>query len=70
MAKQVDTQTLRESLRLHALPEGWEHMAYKDFLEKRRRLMAEVVREGFEKLCGHKTSQQAVNEIYTQKSEE
>lgn len=34
----------------HALPEGWETMAYEDFLTQRRRLMAKVIRAGFESL--------------------
>jgi len=35
---------------LHALPEGWEQMAYADFLVERRRRMADIVRRGFETL--------------------
>ena len=34
----------------HALPEGWEKMGYQEFLERRRKLMAGVVREGFARL--------------------
>lgn len=34
----------------HALPENWEHMDYFDFLSKRRILMAEVVKRGYERL--------------------
>lgn len=34
----------------HALPDGWEDMDYHDFLEARRKLMAQVIRRGFEKL--------------------
>jgi hypothetical protein len=34
----------------HALPEGWQAMGYDDFLTARRRLMASVVRDAFEKL--------------------
>jgi hypothetical protein len=33
--------------RLHALPPNWEHLAYQDFLEKRRELMAQVIAEGY-----------------------
>ena len=36
--------------RWHALPEGWEEMDYRDFLVARRRLMAGVIRAGFEAL--------------------
>lgn len=31
----------------HALPNGWERMAYPDFLEARRKLMADIIRQGF-----------------------
>jgi Putative DNA-binding domain len=34
----------------HALPAGWEHSEYEDFLGTRRRLMADVIRAGFERL--------------------
>ena len=41
---------LHEDLRLHALPDGWESMPYAEFLEKRRVLMAHIIREGFARL--------------------
>lgn len=31
----------------HALPEGWEEMTYRDFLEARRKAIALVIRDGF-----------------------
>jgi hypothetical protein len=34
----------------HALPDGWTALDYEDFLEKRRRLMANVIHEGFKRL--------------------
>ena len=34
----------------HALPDGWEHMDYFDFLAERRRLLADVVKAGFLRL--------------------
>ena len=34
----------------HALPENWEKMNYEDFLKKRRGLIAQVIRDGFEKI--------------------
>jgi hypothetical protein len=37
---------------LHALPPGWEQMEYSDFLEARRRLIADVVRQGYLRLRG------------------
>ena len=34
----------------HALPDGWEHMEYRDFLQERRALIADVIRVAFAKL--------------------
>lgn len=36
--------------RMHALPEGWEAMPYDDFLQKRRILMAQVIKAGYDSL--------------------
>lgn len=35
---------------LHALPQGWDEMSYGDFLVNRRKLMADIIRRGFETL--------------------
>lgn len=35
----------------HALPVNWEKMEYSDFLEARRKLMAQIIREGFEHIA-------------------
>jgi len=35
---------------MHALPESWESMAYEEFLQQRRLLMAQIIRRGFESL--------------------
>ena len=40
----------------HALPAGWQNMKYADFLEERRKLMAQVIRDGFEALLNENTS--------------
>jgi hypothetical protein len=34
----------------HALPKGWESMDYPQFLEERRKLMAEIIKRGFDSL--------------------
>ena len=34
----------------HALPEGWEHMDYRDFLQRRRGLIAKVIQAALDKL--------------------
>jgi len=41
---------LKNMLYWHAIPEGWEKMEYRDFIEKRRKLIAKVIRDGFNKL--------------------
>lgn len=35
---------------LHALPQDWQNMSYEAFLEARRKLMAGIIRRGFESL--------------------
>ena len=35
----------------HALPPGWERMEYQDFLAERRRLMADIIRRGYDRLA-------------------
>lgn len=44
------TEEWQRMQELHALPEDWEQMAYADFLVARRKLMADIVRRGFETL--------------------
>lgn len=43
----VTQSEMAEMYRWHALPENWEHLDYRDFLEKRRELMARVIFEGY-----------------------
>jgi hypothetical protein len=40
----------------HALPENWHEMPYEEFLEDRRKLLAKVIRAGFEKIGAAPTS--------------
>lgn len=35
----------------NALPYGWKNMSYEEFLVSRRKLMAEKIKMGYEKLC-------------------
>ena len=52
----IGPHDMARMLRCHALPEGWETMQYSEFLARRRELMAQLVREGYEKLVeGHET---------------
>ena len=43
-------ERLKRHMHWHALPIGWEQLDYDTFLEKRRRKIADVVKEGFAKL--------------------
>ncbi|MGV9692327.1 GmrSD restriction endonuclease domain-containing protein [Streptomyces sp. NPDC003444] len=45
-------EALKRQVRWHALPVGWEQLDYFTFLERRRQLIAKVVREAFETLTG------------------
>lgn len=41
---------LAQMYRFHALPDNWEHMDYPEFLQRRRDLMAQIIRESYERL--------------------
>jgi hypothetical protein len=41
----------KKNLKEHAIPEGFETMNYFDFIQKRRFLMAQIVKKAYEKLC-------------------
>jgi len=45
--KRFNQQSLDKMHHYHALPNNWENMAYSEFLEKRRELMAQVIKEGY-----------------------
>jgi hypothetical protein len=49
-ASRLSQQELDHMMYWHALPSGWESMDYPEFLDIRRKLMAEVIRDGFRKL--------------------
>lgn len=50
MTSSMPAAKLERQMHLHALPQNWEQLDYDDFLKLRRRLIAEVTREGFESL--------------------
>ncbi len=52
MTEGIPEPRLRRQRYLHALPVGWEQLDYPTFLEKRRGLMAKVVRDGFASIAG------------------
>ncbi|HKG04398.1 MAG TPA: DUF262 domain-containing protein [Conexibacter sp.] len=49
-AASFDAEELERMRFWHALPKGWHNLRYDMFLDVRRRLIAEVVRAGFERL--------------------
>lgn len=53
MIEQVENKVDRIAMHhWHALPDNWQNMPYDQFLEKRREIMAQIVREAYAKLCG------------------
>ncbi|MER3386854.1 MAG: DUF262 domain-containing protein [Microcella pacifica] len=46
----ADPEWLARQHYWHALPHGWEKLDYEEFLAQRRRLIAEVIRDGYLKL--------------------
>lgn len=47
MKARFNQEELDRMYRLHALPPNWEHLEFRDFLEKRRELMAQIIAEGY-----------------------
>jgi hypothetical protein len=50
MASRLGPARLKQQSYWHALPVGWEQLDYATFLDRRRPLIAKVVRDGFERL--------------------
>jgi len=50
MTASIDPERLKRQAYWHALPVGWEQLDYSVFLERRRTLIAQVVRDGFARL--------------------
>lgn len=63
MAEPMDKAKLREQVYCHALPVGWDQLDYPTFLERRRQLIARVVRDGFERLWGGTSVPAPVDEL-------
>jgi len=52
MTERIAPERLKRQQYLHAPPVGWEQLDYASFVEKRRDLIARVVRDGFATLSG------------------
>jgi hypothetical protein len=48
VTKGLGTEELSKMKYFHALPNNWENMNYDDFLATRRKLMAQIIRAGYE----------------------
>ncbi|MFE1664104.1 DUF262 domain-containing protein [Microbacterium sp. P02] len=65
-----DSSWLRKQHYWHALPENWESLSYDEFLTLRRRMMAQVTRDAFERIgAGHVTEIAAVSSADAQAAE-
>lgn len=63
MKERVSQERLTRQVHLHALPVGWEQLDYPTFLERRRTLIARVVREGFDTLWPNKSEPAAAASV-------
>lgn len=53
LKQRFDQEELDNMYHYHALPENWELMEYREFLEERRKLMAQLIREGYQILTAN-----------------
>ena len=59
MKERHSQSELNRMYRHHALPNNWEHLEYRDFLEKRRELMAQMIAEGYATLIATEIDEDA-----------
>lgn len=57
MKERFSHQELVKMYHWHALPENWEQMNYREFLEQRRELIAQIIFEGYQTLSIGRTEQ-------------
>jgi hypothetical protein len=57
MKSHVSSTEMEQMNHWHALPTNWENLDFKDFLEKRRELMAQVIAEGYSTLLNTDTDE-------------
>jgi hypothetical protein len=48
VTKNIETTELSRMKYFHALPDNWENMNYDDFLSERRKLIAQIIKAGYE----------------------
>jgi hypothetical protein len=59
LKERFDQSELDRMYRHHALPDNWEHLEYREFLEKRRELIAQVIAEGYATLIASEIEKDA-----------
>ncbi|HEY3129980.1 MAG TPA: DUF262 domain-containing protein, partial [Acidobacteriota bacterium] len=60
-AARLSREELERMMEWHALPKNWTEMEYSSFLAERRKLMAKVIRKGFERLCASEANAKEEN---------
>jgi len=63
MTERMDDSQLKRQVYWHALPVGWEQLDYPTFLERRRQLIAHVVRDGFSRLWDEATAVEPTSKL-------
>ena len=64
MKERFNEKELEKMEHYHALPENWENLEYREFLEQRRELIAKIVQEGYLALTsGESSSSPIVSEF-------
>ena len=53
LEQRFDSETLQLMYRYHALPMGWQTLSFDRFIQERRDMMAQTIREAYERLAGH-----------------
>lgn len=53
LSKRFSSQEMAQMMYWHALPENWETMEYREFLKRRRELIAKVIADAYEKLSAN-----------------
>lgn len=56
LSERLETVRLKRQVTQHALPVGWEQLDYATFLERRRTLIARVVKDGFTTMWGQEVA--------------
>lgn len=62
MRKRFSPAAWERMCKMHALPDKWEGLGYEEFLQRRRVLMAQVIKKGFEALAATDDERREIGE--------